>query len=93
MLNDVSPFVSACCGLSVEDCRGCCGLVEDSVSAFGGGLLGYLDSLLTVDVKKLAFGRGVGSFRDEVFRVGEVLALLPSFMFCWAIEVSVLVGC
>ena len=81
VFNDTSPFVLTCCGLRVEDCRGCCGLVEDSVSTFGGGLLGYLDSLLTVDVKKLASGRGVGSFRDEVFRVGEVFALLPSFMF------------
>ena len=63
------------------------------MGAFSRGLLGYLDSSLAVDVKKLASVRGVASFRDEVFRVGEVLALLPSFMFCWAIEVSVLVGC
>ena len=51
------------------------------MSAFGGGLLGYLDLSLTVDVKKLASVRGVGSFCDEVFRVGEAFALLSFFMF------------
>ena len=81
VLDGASPFVLTCCGLSVEDCRGCCGLVEDSVGVLGGGLLGYLDSSLTVDVKKLASGRGVGSFRDEVFRVGKVFVSSPSFMF------------
>ena len=81
MLDDTSPFVSTCCGLNMEDCRGCCRLVEGSVGAFGGSLLGFLDSLLTVDVKKLASVRGVASFRDEVFRVGEAFAMLPSFLF------------
>ena len=51
------------------------------MGAFGGGLLGYLDSSLAVDIKKLASVRGVGSFHDEVFRVGEAFVLLPSFMF------------
>ena len=81
MLNVTSPFLLTCCGLGVEDSRGCCRLVEGSVGAFGGGLLGFLDSSLTVVVEKLVSAWGVGSFRDGVFRVGEAFTLFPSFMF------------
>ena len=81
MLDDTSPFLLTCCGLGVEGSRGCCRLVEGSVGAFGGGLLGFLDSSLSVVIGKLASAWGVGSFRDGVFRVGEAFALFSSFVF------------
>ena len=81
VIDATSPFLLTCCGLGVEDSRGCCRLVEGSVGAFGGGLLGFLDSLLSVVVGKLASAWGVGSFRDGVFRVGEAFTLFSSFVF------------
>ena len=81
VLDVTSPFLSTCCGLGVEGSRGCCRLVEGSVGAFGGGLLGFLDSSLTVVVEKLASAWGVGSFRDGVFWVGEAFTLFSSFVF------------
>ena len=81
VLDATSPFLLTCCGLGVEGSRGCCRLVEGSVGAFGGGLLGFLDSSLTVVVEKLASVWGVGSFCDGAFRVGEAFALSPSFVF------------
>ena len=81
MFDDTSPFLSTCCGLGMEDCWGCCRLVEGSVGAFGGGLLGFLDSSLSVVVGKLASAWGVGSFRDGVLRVGEAFSLFSSFVF------------
>ena len=77
VLNVTSPFLSTSCGLGVEDSWGCCRLVEGSVGAFGGGLLGFFDSSLTVVVKKW----GVGSFCDGVFRVGKGFTLFSSFVF------------
>ena len=81
VLDGTSPFVLACCGLGMEGCRGCCRHAEGSVGAFGGGLLGFLDSSLSVVVGKLASAWGVGSFRDGVFRVGEAFATFSTFVF------------
>ena len=81
MLDVTSPFLSTCRGLSVEDSWGCCRLVEGSVGAFGGDLLRFLDSLLSMVVGRLASAWGVGSFRDGVFRVGKAITLFSSFVF------------
>ena len=81
VLDATSPFLSTCCGLGVEGSRGYCRLVEGSVGAFGGGLLGFLDSSLSVVVGKLASAWGVGSFCDGVFRVDEAFTLFSSFVF------------
>ena len=81
MLNVTSPFLSTCCGLGVEDSRGWCRLVEGSKGAFGGGLLGFLDSSLSVVVGKLASAWGVGSFRGGVFGVGEAFTSFFSSVF------------
>ena len=81
VLDGTSPFVSTCCGLSMEGCRGCCRHAEGSVGAFDGGLLGSLGSSLTVDVMKSVSVGEVDTFSAGVFGVGEALALLPSFMF------------
>ena len=81
VLDVTSPFLLTCCGLGVEDSRGCCRLVEGFGSAFGGGLLGFLDSSLSVVVGTLASAWGAGSFCGGVFRVGEAFTLFPSFVF------------
>ena len=81
VLDATSPFLSTCCGLGVEGSWGCCRLVEGSVGAFGGGLLGFLDSSLSVVVGKLASAWGIGSFCGGVFRVGEAFTLFFSFVF------------
>ena len=81
MLDVTSPFLSTCYGLSVEDSRGCCRLVEGSMGAFGGGLLGFLDSSLSVVVGTLASAWGAGSFRGGVFGVGEAFTSFFSFVF------------
>ena len=81
VLDSTSPLDSACFGLGLEGCRGCCRPAEGSVGAFGGGLLEFLDSSLTVVVGKLSSAWRVGSFCDGVFRVGEAFTLFPSFMF------------
>ena len=81
VLDGTSPFVSACCGLGMGGCRGCCRPAEGSVGAFGGGLLGSLGPSLTVDVMKSMSVGEVDAFSAGVFGVCEALALLPSFMF------------
>ena len=81
MLDTTPSFLSTCCGLGVEGFRGCCGLVDGSVGAFGGGLLGFLDLSLSVVAGKLASAWGFGSFRGGVFRVGEAFATFSPFVF------------
>ena len=81
VLDGTSPFVSACFGLGMEGCRGCCRPVRGSVCASGGGLLGSLSPSVTVDVMKSMSVGEVDAFSAGVFGVCEALALLPSFMF------------
>ena len=81
VLGATPSFLSTCCGLGVEGSRGCCGLVDGSVGAFGGGLLGFLDLSLSVVAGKLASAWGFGSFRGGVFRVGEAFATFSPFVF------------
>ena len=81
VLDGISPFISACFGLGMEGCRGCCRHVEGSVCASGGGLLGSLSPSVTVDVMKSTSVGEVDAFSAGVFGVCEALALLPSFMF------------
>ena len=81
VLDGTSPFDSACFGLGMEGCRGCCRPVRGSVCASGGGLLGSLSPSLTVDVMKSVSVGEVAAFSAGVFGVRGALALLPSFMF------------
>ena len=80
VLDGPSPFVSVCCGLVMEGCRGRRRHAEGSVGAFGGGLLGSLGPSLTVEVVQSMYVGEVDTFNAGVFGVGERLASLPSFM-------------
>ena len=81
VLDGTSPLDSACFGLGLEGCRGCCRPVRGSVCVSGGCLLGYLSPSLTVDVIKSVSVGEVDACSAGVFGVRGALALLPSFMF------------